>query len=311
MTAFDNAFALGQTIEIDRHRQQAVVGADVPVNGLRDAAAAAGLRYAHRPARPTATVAEHVAAALRSRSWLRQGSSLSALAEVWLQDTRGTSSVLTRDSRLRTVQRDLVAALDAGSVITHVVVDLQKPATHRMAFLVSFDDRASAARAAESVIALARPVAVDLLDETAMLLVAGFGGLDIYPQGTSLFVELQDADAAVLQRDTRLVEDLCFEQGATAVRESAAHHIADADEALVTACRPVLETLGYTPVHEAAVPSSELGSFVARCDEIQRVLGIHLTVFVDGATGVVTCWPALGTDARVGELARIALRPIG
>jgi glycolate oxidase len=222
-------------------------------------------------------------------------------------DALGRSHVLTRDDRLGTVQRDLVAALRDGSAITHMVVDLAAPQLNRTAMLVSFTDRASAARAVEAVTALARPVALDLLDETAMLLVAGFGGIDIYPQGTALFVEIADQDQAVVDRDVRTVEDVCFEQGATAVRESSAHHIAEADDALATACRPVHHALGYVPVHDGPVPMSELAAFVLRCDEIQRRVGLHLTVFVDGSTGVVTCWPPLGTDARLAELVRVAL----
>jgi hypothetical protein len=53
---------------------------------------------------------------------------------------------------------------------------------------------------------------------------------------------------------------------------------------------------------------SELAAFVRRCDEIQHRVGLHLTVFVDGSRGTVTCWPPLGTDARLAELARVALQ---
>lgn len=296
------------TIDIDRYRRQAVVGADVTVTELRLAAQAAQLRYPHRAAQPGTTVGEHIRQALTSRSWLRQGSPIPLLAEVWLVDVHGRSQVLTRDKRLGTVQRDLVAALGVGSEITHVVIDLATPQLNRTAMLVSFADRASAARAAESVAAMSRPAALDLLDETAMLLVAGFGGIDIYPQGTALFVEIADLDQSVVDRDVRLVEDLCFEQGATSVRESTAHHIADADDALANACRPVHEALGYVPVHDAAVPMSELAAFVRRCDEIERRVGLHLTVFVDGSRGTVTCWPPLGTDGRLAELVRVALQ---
>jgi len=303
----EQAEQAAQAIDIDAQRRQAVLGADVTVTELRLAAQAAKLRYPHRAAQPGTTMAEHVQQALATRSWLRQGSPVPLLAEVWLVDANGKTRVLARDERLGTVQRDLTAALHQGSRITHLVVDLADPQVNRTAMLVSFADRASASRAAEAVAALARPAALDLLDETAMLLVAGFGGIDIYPQGTALFVEIADVDQSVVDRDVRTVEDVCFEQGATAVRESAAHHIADADDALATACRPVHQALGYEPVHDGPVPMSELAAFVLRCDEIQRRVGLHLTVFVDGSTGVVTCWPPLGTDARLAELARVAL----
>lgn len=296
--------AESNTIHIDNDLGQAKVNSAVSVVDLRRAAAEAGLWYPRRPASPQATVADHVHSACRGRSWmLRHGSALRDVAEVRLVGPSG-STVITRDERVGSVRRDLIAALDAGAEITQVVLDLADPVTHRESMIVSFDDREGAAVAAEAVLALGRPAAVDIVDQSAMAIVAGFGGLDVYAAGATLFVELADADQSAVSRDTELVENICFESGATAIRECENDNdVALAIETLVTSCVPVLRALRHPLVHDAAVPESELLAHLSAVGAVDRTHGTVLTVIVDGATGRLSCWVA--PDAKPATLAAL------
>jgi glycolate oxidase len=312
VNAVESAPRATTSIRIDPVRRRAVIGGQASVTDVRAAAAQAGLRYPFRPGTIDTTMAEHLQGALSARSWLRQRGPLRQVAHVGLIGPAGRPFVISRDERLGTVHRALSAALREGATLVYAVVELVEPDPHRLCLAVTFEHRVAAALAAQDIVALGRVSSIDIVDEAAMTVVAGFAGLDLYPTGAMVFVELTGVDPAAMQKDARIIEDLCFQHGATAIREREQDDdVADAVDSLVLACAPVFDTLGYAPVHDAVVPTSDVARFVAHLTRFEHQQDVRLTVIVNGSNGRVSCWLAPGTDDVNVDHARALVQGIG
>jgi glycolate oxidase len=293
--------APGDDVHIGVAARQATVAAGTPVAAVRAAAAAAGLRYPHRPARPDTTVAEQLLLAHHSFSWLSVGSPLADVAEVELLGPDGTAITIARDGRLRSVRRALVGALARGARMSRLVLDLAPVPARQISVVATFDERVLGVRAAEAIIALCRPSSLDVIDEAALAGSAGHGEIPCYAPGAALFVQLTGDDPVRLRRDAALLDALCRRKGATSVRSQYDDdEVAGAVEALALNCAPALRAAGFRVVRSIVVPLSALAAFVADLTAVEQVAGVRMTLLIDGAsTSLTVLAPPSATDCMV------------
>jgi glycolate oxidase len=221
--------------------------------------------------------------------------------------------VVLADGRVLTVGRQTVkgvagydlVGLFVGSegtlgIITEATLRLRPLPPPRTTVVATFSSLPAASRAIESVIAVASPALLEVLDATTIRAIERWKRMGLDTDAAALLLAQSDLPGELAADEVASIERACEEAGADLVISST-----DADEAemLLAARRfafPALEQLGDTLLDDVAVPRGRLAEMI---EAVSAIADRHqLTIGTFGHAGDGNLHPTIVYEQTDGDV---------
>ncbi len=212
-----------------------------------------------------------------------------------------TGGKLMKDVAGYDLTKLLVGSEGTLAVITEAILKLIPAPRYKKTMLAMYTDLYAAARSVSKIIEQRIiPATLEFMDNATIRVVEDFAriGLPVHMEAV-LLIE-QDGDEQIVERDMKLIAQICAQEGAAQVKVAA-----DTQEGLqlMTARRSALTALSRirptTILEDATVPRSQIAEMVLEINQIARKYGLQISTF--GHAGDGNLHPTCTTDARNHE----------
>ncbi|WP_276352116.1 FAD-linked oxidase C-terminal domain-containing protein [Cohnella caldifontis] len=209
-----------------------------------------------------------------------------------------TGGKLMKDVAGYDLTKLLVGSEGTLAVITEATLKLIPPPKAKKTMLAMYQDLYDAARTVSKIIEnRIIPATLEILDNPTIRVVDDFAKLGLPLDMAAILLIEQDGDPETVERDIRVIEQICLDE--KAVRVEVAKSEAEALK-LLTARRSAFTALARlrptTILEDATVPRSKIADMVV---EINRIAKKHnVTICTFGHAGDGNLHPTATTDAR-------------
>jgi glycolate oxidase len=216
-------------------------------------------------------------------------------------DVIRTGGKLMKDVAGYDLTKLLVGSEGTLAVITEATLKLIPPPKAKKTMLAMYKDLYDAARTVSKIIEnRIIPATLEILDNPTIRVVDDFAKLGLPLDMAAILLIEQDGDPETVDRDIRVIEQICLDE--QAVRVEVARSEAEALK-LLTARRSAFTALARlrptTILEDATVPRSKIADMVVEINRIARKHNVTICTF--GHAGDGNLHPTATTDARDHE----------
>ncbi|TVY08457.1 FAD-binding oxidoreductase [Paenibacillus cremeus] len=212
-----------------------------------------------------------------------------------------TGGKLVKDVAGYDLTRLLVGSGGTLAVMTEATVKLVPKPAYRRAMLAIFSDLPASARAVSQIIAnRITPCTLEFMDQATIKVVEAFAKIGLPVEAEAILAIEQDGDEAQVEKDLKLIEQVCLQAGAIQVKVAATpEEGAKVMEARRNALAALSRLRPTTILEDATVPRSKLADMVLEVQRIAAKYNVQICTF--GHAGDGNLHPTAMTDARDEE----------
>ncbi|WP_433744264.1 glycolate oxidase subunit GlcD [Falsibacillus pallidus] len=212
-----------------------------------------------------------------------------------------TGGKLAKDVAGYDLTRLFVGSEGTLSIITEATLKLIPIPQSKKTMLALYQDMEAAARSVSSIISKQIiPATLEFLDQPTLKVVEDFAKIGLPTDVKAVLLIEQDGPQELVERDIKLMMDICLQEDAVSVEMAKTESEA---EALRTARRSALSALARlkptTILEDATVPRSQISNMVKAINEIGEKYKLNICTF--GHAGDGNLHPTVPTDARNHE----------
>ncbi|RDI41418.1 glycolate oxidase [Falsibacillus pallidus] len=212
-----------------------------------------------------------------------------------------TGGKLAKDVAGYDLTRLFVGSEGTLSIITEAILKLIPIPQSKKTMLALYQDMEAAARSVSSIISKQIiPATLEFLDQPTLKVVEDFAKIGLPTDVKAVLLIEQDGPEELVERDIKLMMDICLQEDAVSVEMAKTESEA---EALRTARRSALSALARlkptTILEDATVPRSQISNMVMAINEIGEKYKLNICTF--GHAGDGNLHPTVPTDARNHE----------
>lgn len=212
-----------------------------------------------------------------------------------------TGGKLVKDVAGYDLTRLLVGSGGTLAILTEATVKLVPKPAYRRAMVAVFADLPAAARTVSQIIAnRITPCTLEFMDQATIKVVEDFARIGLPVDAQAILAIEQDGEEAQVEKDLRLIEGICLQEGALQVKvASSPEEGAKIMEARRSALAALSRLRPTTILEDATVPRSKLAEMVL---EVQRIAVKHnVQICTFGHAGDGNLHPTAMIDARDAE----------
>lgn len=216
-------------------------------------------------------------------------------------DILRTGGKLVKDVAGYDLTRLLVGSGGTLAILTEATVKLVPKPAFRRSMVAIYSDLASAARSVSQIVAnRITPCTLEFMDRATIRVVEDFARIGLPVDAEAILAIEQDGDEAIVERDLRLIEELCLQEGAIQVKVAATQEEgAKVMEARRSALAALSRLRPTTILEDATVPRSRIADMVLEVQRIAAKYNVQICTF--GHAGDGNLHPTAMTDARNAE----------
>ena len=212
-----------------------------------------------------------------------------------------TGGKLAKDVAGYDLTRLFVGSEGTLGIVTEAILKLVPMPETKKTALALYQDLEAAARSVSKIIAnKIIPTTLEFLDRATLEVVEDFVKIGLPTDVEAVLLIEQDGAPEVVERDMKLIAEVCMAEGAASVEVAATEEQA---LALTTARRYALSALARlkptTILEDATVPRSEIAKMVVAINEIAKKYNVNICTF--GHAGDGNLHPTCLTDTRDKE----------
>lgn len=212
-----------------------------------------------------------------------------------------TGGKLVKDVAGYDLTRLLVGSGGTLAIITEATVKLVPKPVFRRSMVAIYSDLSSAARSVSQIVAnRITPCTLEFMDRATIRVVEDFARIGLPVDAEAILAIEQDGDESLVERDLRLIETICRQEGAIEVKvASTAEEGAKVMEARRSALAALSRLRPTTILEDATVPRSKIAEMVLEVQRIAEKYNVQICTF--GHAGDGNLHPTAMTDARDKE----------
>ncbi|WP_284642349.1 FAD-binding oxidoreductase [Paenibacillus silviterrae] len=216
-------------------------------------------------------------------------------------DILRTGGKLVKDVAGYDLTRLLVGSGGTLAILTEATVKLVPKPVYRRAMLAVYADLQSAAKTVSQIIAnRITPCTLEFMDQATIQVVESFAKIGLPVEAQAILAIEQDGEESLVERDLKLIEDICRSAGAIQVKVAATPEegmkVMEARRSALAALSRLRPT---TILEDATVPRSKIADMVLEIQRIADKYNVQICTF--GHAGDGNLHPTAMTDARDEE----------